>query len=82
MRASTTPPGVELLYKTDFLLVANSHIVSVTPRQSVTSGQPPWMEATAGIEAGVTSHPFLRGGCAHGYSHRWRRSVDRGGVFG
>jgi uncharacterized protein DUF6812 len=37
--------GRELLYKTDFLLVANSHIVSVTPRQSVTSGQPPWMEA-------------------------------------
>jgi hypothetical protein len=36
--------GRELLYKTDFLLVANSHIVSVTPRQSVTSGQPPWMD--------------------------------------
>ena len=37
--------GRELLYKTDFLLVANSHIVSVTPRQSVTSGQAPWSEA-------------------------------------
>jgi hypothetical protein len=36
--------GRELLYKTDFLLVANSHIVSVTPRQSVTSGQAPWSE--------------------------------------
>ena len=37
--------GGELLYRTDFLLVANSHIVSVTPRQSVTSGQAPWSEA-------------------------------------
>ena len=37
--------GRELLYRTDFLLVANSHIVSVTPRQSVTSGQAPWSEA-------------------------------------
>ena len=36
--------GRELLYKTDFVLVANSHIVSVTPRQSVTAGQPPWTE--------------------------------------
>ena len=37
--------GGQLLYKTDFVLVANSHIVSVTPRQSVTSGQAPWSEA-------------------------------------
>ena len=37
--------GRQLLYKTDFVLVANSHIVSVTPRQSVTSGQAPWSEA-------------------------------------
>jgi uncharacterized protein DUF6812 len=35
----------ELLYVTDFLLLSNDHIVSVTPRQSVTSGQPPWFEA-------------------------------------
>jgi hypothetical protein len=34
----------ELLYATDFLLLANGHIVSVTPRQSVTAGQPPWSE--------------------------------------
>jgi hypothetical protein len=37
--------GRELLYKTDFLLVANSHIVSVTPRQSITAGQAPWSDA-------------------------------------
>ena len=37
--------GLELLYKTDFLLLANDHIVSVTPRQSVTSGRAPWTEA-------------------------------------
>ena len=37
--------GLELLYKTDFLLLANEHIVSVTPRQSVTSGRAPWTEA-------------------------------------
>ena len=37
--------GHEFLYKTDFLLVANSHIVSVTPRQSVTEGEAPWSEA-------------------------------------
>ena len=37
--------GHALLYKTDFVLVANSHIVSVTPRQSVTSGRAPWTEA-------------------------------------
>ena len=36
--------GLELLYKTDFLLLANEHIVSVTPRQSVTSGRAPWTE--------------------------------------
>ena len=36
--------GHALLYKTDFVLVANSHIVSVTPRQSVTAGQPPWSD--------------------------------------
>lgn len=35
----------ELLYATDFLLVANGHILTVTPRQSVTTGQPPWSEA-------------------------------------
>jgi hypothetical protein len=37
--------GRELLYRTDFLLVANGHIVSVTPRQSVTGGHAPWSEA-------------------------------------
>ena len=37
--------GRELLYKADFLLVANSHIVSVTPRQSITAGQAPWSDA-------------------------------------
>jgi hypothetical protein len=37
------PAGV-LLYETDFLLLANDHIVSVTPRQSVTAGQAPWFE--------------------------------------
>ena len=36
--------GRELLYTTDFVLIANSHVVSVTPRQSVTSGQAPWCE--------------------------------------
>jgi len=36
--------GRALLYKTDFVLVANSHIVSVTPRQSITAGEPPWRE--------------------------------------
>jgi hypothetical protein len=36
--------GLELLYKADFLLLANGHIVSVTPRQSVTSGRAPWTE--------------------------------------
>ena len=36
--------GRELLYETDFLLLANDHIVSVTPRQSVTAGQAPWSE--------------------------------------
>jgi uncharacterized protein DUF6812 len=35
----------ELLYSTDFLLVASGHILTVTPRQSVTVGQPPWREA-------------------------------------
>jgi hypothetical protein len=39
--------GRQLLYKTDFVLVANSHIVSVTPRQSVTSGEAPWSEGKA-----------------------------------
>jgi len=38
--------GVELLYQADFLLLANDHIVSVTPRQSVTSGRAPWNEAS------------------------------------
>ena len=37
--------GLELLYQADFLLLANDHIVSVTPRQSVTSGRAPWTEA-------------------------------------
>jgi hypothetical protein len=37
--------GRELLYKSDFLLLANEHILSVTPRQSVTAGQAPWNEA-------------------------------------
>jgi hypothetical protein len=36
--------GRALLYKTDFLLLANSHVVSVTPRQSVTAGEAPWKE--------------------------------------
>jgi uncharacterized protein DUF6812 len=35
----------ELLYTTDFLLLANAHVLTVTPRQSVTVGQPPWSEA-------------------------------------
>jgi hypothetical protein len=35
----------ELLYTTDFLLLANAHILTVTPRHSVTVGQPPWSEA-------------------------------------
>jgi hypothetical protein len=37
--------GLDLLYQADFLLLANDHIVSVTPRQSVTSGRAPWNEA-------------------------------------
>ncbi len=37
--------GLELLYRTDFLLLANDHIVSVTPLQSVTGGRAPWTEA-------------------------------------
>jgi uncharacterized protein DUF6812 len=37
--------GLELLYEADFLLLANDHIVSVTPRQSVTGGLAPWTEA-------------------------------------
>jgi hypothetical protein len=37
--------GLELLYEADFLLLANDHIVSVTPRQSVTGGRAPWTEA-------------------------------------
>ena len=36
--------GRALLYKTDFVLVANSHIVSVTPRQLVTAGEAPWKD--------------------------------------
>jgi hypothetical protein len=36
--------GQQLLYETDFLLVANAHLVSVTPRQSVTAGSAPWCE--------------------------------------
>ena len=34
--------GLELLYQADFLLLANDHIVSVTPRESVTAGEAPW----------------------------------------
>jgi hypothetical protein len=37
--------GRQLLYETSFLLLANDHIVSVTPRQSVTAGESPWVEA-------------------------------------
>ena len=37
----------ELLYEAQFLLVANDHIVSITPQQSVTAGQPPWFDSTA-----------------------------------
>jgi hypothetical protein len=36
--------GRALLYESDFLLLANDHIVSVTPRDSVTGGQAPWTE--------------------------------------
>jgi hypothetical protein len=36
--------GRQLLYQANFLLIANDHIVSVTPRQSVTGGQSPWYE--------------------------------------
>jgi hypothetical protein len=34
--------GRDLLYATDFLLVANDQIVTVTPLDSVTSGRAPW----------------------------------------
>jgi len=37
--------GLALLYQADFLLLANDHIVSVSPRQSVTGGRAPWTEA-------------------------------------
>jgi hypothetical protein len=37
----------ELLYETKFLLVANDHIVSVTPQESVTAGRPPFFESSA-----------------------------------
>jgi hypothetical protein len=36
--------GQELLYEADFLLLANDHIVSVTPRSSVTGGDLPWLD--------------------------------------
>jgi hypothetical protein len=36
--------GGQLLYEAEFLLLANEHIVSVTPRGSVTAGQAPWFE--------------------------------------
>ena len=39
--------GGGLLYETDFLLVANDHIVSVTPQQSITAGHPPWFDSSA-----------------------------------
>ena len=38
--------GHQFLYETSFLLLANDHIVSVTPRQSVTAGELPWFEVT------------------------------------
>jgi uncharacterized protein DUF6812 len=37
-------PSGTLLYQTDFLLLANEHIVSITPRQSMKAGEPPWFE--------------------------------------
>jgi uncharacterized protein DUF6812 len=36
--------GGHLLYETSFLLLANDHIVSVTPRSSVTGGELPWLQ--------------------------------------
>jgi hypothetical protein len=36
--------GQQLLYEAAFLLLANDHIVSVTPRSSVTGGDLPWLE--------------------------------------
>src|SRR5438552_19107582 len=36
--------GRQLLYETAFLLLANDHIVSMTPRSSVTGGDLPWLE--------------------------------------
>jgi hypothetical protein len=39
--------GKELLYETEFLLIANDHIVTVTPQPSVTAGRPPWFATPA-----------------------------------
>jgi uncharacterized protein DUF6812 len=36
-----------LLYETSFLLVANDHIVSVTPKASLVGGHLPWLEGPA-----------------------------------
>lgn len=37
--------GEKLLYQADFVLLANAHVISVTPRQSVIAGRPPWFAA-------------------------------------
>jgi hypothetical protein len=36
--------GRQLLYEANFLLLANEHIVSVTPRSSLTASPLPWLE--------------------------------------
>jgi hypothetical protein len=36
--------GRQLLYETSFLLLANDHVVSVTPKSSLTGGHLPWLE--------------------------------------
>jgi hypothetical protein len=40
--------GRQLLYETSFLLLANDHVVSVTPRSSVTGGELPWLQTPPG----------------------------------
>jgi hypothetical protein len=42
--------GRELLYATDFLLIANEQIITVTPCDSISAGRAPW-HAGAGTEA-------------------------------
>jgi len=37
-------PAGALLYETDFVLLANEQIVSITPWTSITTGSPPWFE--------------------------------------